>query len=239
MNLLEFVHDSNAASSALELQRSLLLFLGEFGLSRFIIGDVALPSSAERERAFGQLTNYPQEWVDYYLCRHYVNYDPVLRETMRNRGSFTWAEAKEKARSLPGLTMMDEAAECGLRNGVGVSLPRPSGSVIGFGFAGLERCLRVDRAALSVLRVAAFQFYVVYADLAGLGPPPSSPFTEREREVLCWAAVGRSKSEIADLLLVSESSVKRYCENIFQKLDANTMAFAVAKAIHLGAIDPF
>jgi LuxR family transcriptional regulator len=61
--------------------------------------------------------------------------------------------------------------------------------------------------------------------------------TNREREVLHWVSRGKTKSEIAAILEVSESAIKRHCESIFKKLEVNNLAFAVAKALKLGLID--
>lgn len=61
--------------------------------------------------------------------------------------------------------------------------------------------------------------------------------TEREREVLRWVSIGKSKSEIAGILFVSESCVKRHCESISMKLETNTLASAVARALKMGIID--
>lgn len=61
--------------------------------------------------------------------------------------------------------------------------------------------------------------------------------TRREREVLHWVSQGRTKNEIAEILELSESSVKRHCENIFRKLESKTLASAVAKAVKMGLID--
>ncbi len=61
--------------------------------------------------------------------------------------------------------------------------------------------------------------------------------TDREREVLRWISIGKSKSEIAGILFVSESCVKRHCENIYLKLETNTLASAVTRALKMGLID--
>jgi len=63
--------------------------------------------------------------------------------------------------------------------------------------------------------------------------------TKREKEVLNWIAAGKTKAEIADTLAVSDSSVKRYCENIALKFKTNNLSSAVAKALRIGIIEPY
>lgn len=84
--------------------------------------------------------------------------------------------------------------------------------------------------------------------LAGLSPtaPPSSPspqsvaeklgLTEREREVLHLIVQGRTNSEIAAELYVSEATVKTHINHIFSKLGARDRAQAVVLAHQHGLV---
>jgi len=82
--------------------------------------------------------------------------------------------------------------------------------------------------------------------LAGLPPSslPSPPqprsqaetmgLTEREREVLRLIVQGRSNSEIATELIISEATVKTHINHIFAKLGARDRTHAVVLAHQLG-----
>jgi DNA-binding NarL/FixJ family response regulator len=84
--------------------------------------------------------------------------------------------------------------------------------------------------------------------LAGLSPTlpsSSSPvqsaaeklgLTEREREVLCLIGQGRTNSEIAAELHVSEATVKTHINHIFSKLGARDRAQAAILAHQLGLV---
>ena len=70
-------------------------------------------------------------------------------------------------------------------------------------------------------------------------PQPRSPaetmgLTEREREVLRLIVQGRSNSEIAAELTVSEATVKTHINHIFAKLGARDRTHAVVLAHQLG-----
>lgn len=59
----------------------------------------------------------------------------------------------------------------------------------------------------------------------------------REREVLLWAAEGRTARETAQLLRVSESAVNLYASNAMHKLRAKTKTQAVAIAVRNGVLN--
>lgn len=67
-------------------------------------------------------------------------------------------------------------------------------------------------------------------------PAPGTHLTAREREVLRLLAGGARTRDVAESLFISERTVKTHVANAMQKLDANTRAEAVAKAIQLGLL---
>jgi ATP/maltotriose-dependent transcriptional regulator MalT len=67
--------------------------------------------------------------------------------------------------------------------------------------------------------------------LAGAGPDRAvGGLTDREVEVLCLVAAGRTNREIATALVVSEHTVRRHLQNIFGKLGVSSRAAATAYA---------
>ncbi|WP_460654657.1 response regulator [Kribbella endophytica] len=62
--------------------------------------------------------------------------------------------------------------------------------------------------------------------------------TEREVEILDQLATGRSNREIARRLFVSEATVKSHLSHIYTKLEVDTRAAAVARAIEQRIIRP-
>jgi DNA-binding NarL/FixJ family response regulator len=64
----------------------------------------------------------------------------------------------------------------------------------------------------------------------------SPSLTPREREILALLANGARNKDIADVLFISERTVKVHVSSLMQKLDANTRTEAVAKAIQQNLI---
>jgi DNA-binding NarL/FixJ family response regulator len=70
----------------------------------------------------------------------------------------------------------------------------------------------------------------------GRGPQSDLHLTEREKEVLTWAGRGKTSSEIAIILGVSERTVNFHCDQAMKRLDVINRTQAVAKAIAEGLI---
>jgi DNA-binding NarL/FixJ family response regulator len=71
----------------------------------------------------------------------------------------------------------------------------------------------------------------------GAAPMGGSTFTQRQIQVLRLMARGLSNKQIGERLYVSERTVKAYVSSIFEKLNCNKRAAAVAGALRLGLID--
>ena len=84
---------------------------------------------------------------------------------------------------------------------------------------------------------------LVHHYLRGGTPDPSAAesrtlarLTERERQVLSLVAEGRSNQEIAELLLIAESTAKTHVKRILAKIDARDRAQAVVFAYRSGLV---
>ena len=58
--------------------------------------------------------------------------------------------------------------------------------------------------------------------------------TARDRQVLAWVAQGKGNSEVAEILWVTPSTVRKHLENIYAKLGVHTRTAAVTRL--LGAL---
>jgi DNA-binding NarL/FixJ family response regulator len=57
--------------------------------------------------------------------------------------------------------------------------------------------------------------------------------TPREAEVLCWVAQGKTNPDIAIILGMSEGTVKKHLEHIFQKMGVESRNAATLKALEI------
>jgi LuxR family maltose regulon positive regulatory protein len=72
---------------------------------------------------------------------------------------------------------------------------------------------------------------------AGVFSGPAEPLSEREHELLGLIAAGKPNREVADRLVITESTVKSHLKHIFAKLGARNRTEAVAIARDLQIID--
>lgn len=241
MLLYQFICDSLNAASSGELTTSFMRFLSGFGLERFLLAVQARGSLKEREKGFGVLVNYPEQWMSRYLDNHYIEHDPVYRAAMESQRPFTWKDAHRRYPGKEADLVMNEAVDFGLIEGVGVSMILPDGRVAGFGFSAAHSIPDESPETLRLLKTASFHFLDKYMDIAELAPLPAScpQVTAREQEILQWLACGYTKQQVSEILHISLSCVKRHCENLSRKFETRTLTHTIARAVHLSLIDPF
>jgi DNA-binding NarL/FixJ family response regulator len=85
------------------------------------------------------------------------------------------------------------------------------------------------------LTAAVLSGYLVYAD-ARRGQEPLRTLTEREREILCLVAVGKTSKEISQLLNVSQNTVETHRARCMTKLGVHNTAELVLYAIRKGLV---
>ena len=74
------------------------------------------------------------------------------------------------------------------------------------------------------------------SDVAFDSTPLPEPLTDREKTILRLLAGGYSNHEIADLLTISEGTVKNHISNLLSKLGVRDRTRAVLRGIDLGVI---
>jgi two-component system response regulator NreC len=100
---------------------------------------------------------------------------------------------------------------------------------------------------ITAIRAAAANEVYLYPSLAKLlvrdylrqdaaEKPALDELTEREHEVLAHLAEGQTNEEIAEILVISPSTVARHRENIMRKLNLHSRAELVRYAIRRGII---
>ena len=87
-----------------------------------------------------------------------------------------------------------------------------------------------------------FQVLAVYFHKAVLEAndikPPEFRLSDRELEVLYWAACGKTSDETATILGITKRGVRFHCANIMTKLNTVNIAHTVAKGINYNLINP-
>jgi len=95
----------------------------------------------------------------------------------------------------------------------------------------------LQRGEAAMTRQTATRLLKGFTNLSQQQPEPADWLTQREIELLWWAAEGMSNKAIAQTLSVSENTIKYHMKNIMQKLDAPNRTKAVTYALRAGLLD--
>lgn len=232
MRVDDFIQATNEAGDPTAVADLFGRALADLGFDRFLY--CALRNHSQCEKA-ALVRNYPDDWMSHYVEQGYVETDAARRQCLVARGPFLWSSLVER---LPRheTRIFDEARAAGVRDGIGIGLHGPLGESMGVGVASSTGGADPGRH-LQTIHLLAVQFNQAYDTLtfpAKARPDPH--LTPREREVLLWAARGKSAWAIGEILNISENSVEWHLKNVFRKLDADTRITAVVKALHRGLI---
>lgn len=192
-----------------------------------------LPITRPRTTFF---SNYPPEWQDRYNERGYLEIDPTVAHGMRSSEPVVWSDALfARAPQL-----WEEAQSHGLRHGWAQSRRDPEGTfsmlvlarsgppITASELAPIERRMRrlVDISHVSMKERCRVPELM----------RPEVELSDREIDVLRWTADGKTSSEIAEILDISERTVNFHVNRIVAKLGASNKINAAVRAAMLGLI---
>lgn len=190
--------------------------------------------------------NCPQGWGARYQEHNAEGGDHFLKA--RGTREVTPALWREMVPRAPAL--FAEARKFGLVTGCTHPVHGPDGQWSSMSFikdqGGIdaEMEIRAELADCQLLAVyvheAAAQIVMRQVNVAGRHfrrQQHTNGLNERERQVLQWAAAGKTMAGIADLLSISQRTVFFHMSNARRKLGAANTRHAIGKALSLGLID--
>ena len=187
-----------------------------------------LPSPGTSLSDLTVANGWPPEWFELYTRENFSVMDPVPKYGASTLQPFEWSEAHYDKESNPAAHLvMTRAME-----GYCIPLHYDEGGAV---ISMATEQLNIDPVAKSALQLIG-----VYAHnrIRSLGRPTSERalLTAREREVLRWAADGKTSWEVSVILRISERTVKFHLIQASRKLNAVNRTSAVAKALARGLI---
>ena len=178
---------------------------------------------------------WPREWRQRYGKRRYYLHDPMLAELYRTTEPFTWSAVMARATPSAGArAVMDDAATIGLREGFVVPIYGIGGQVHAVTMNGSAP--QTDKQSLAELHLISIYAYARAKQLKGRPGVPPITLRWKERQVLQWAAAGKSDWEIGQILGISESAAHKHIENVKRRIGVNTRVQAIIEAIRQGQI---
>lgn len=180
------------------------------------------------------LSNYPPEWLAHYRERKYVDVDPTVAHGMRSSEPIVWSG--ELFASTPDL--WKEAQEHGICHGWAMSRRDAEGA---------SSMLILARSGPSItqqelqekewwMRQLVDASHVAVKARMGSDLPAKPKLNDREIDILRWTADGKTASEIAEIIGISERTVNFHINQAVAKLEASNKVNAAVRAAMSGLL---
>jgi DNA-binding CsgD family transcriptional regulator len=235
-NDLRLIESLLAVKTETELWRAGAAISQHLGCEHFMYG-LRTAMSLTRPSEFS-LFGSPKEWVEHYQSLRYERIDPVVQHCRVHIVPALWGSHLFSSRAA--VTLYQEAAEYGLKSGVSFPVHGPAVEVALVSLITSKRHL--DSANfLGKAQLFSCYLHEAYRKLSAAEQHillAQKPLTDREKQCLLWAAVGKSSWETAVILNIAERTAVFHLTNAAAKLGAVNRRQAVARAIALGLIAP-
>jgi len=235
---LAYISDLQQADTPGAVAEKLLDVTSAFGLTALMAGTVPPPGTpAGKQKDHILLCDYPAEWLERYVARNYVDHDPLVSRMRQSPEPIQWRDAAAEGIDADHdiETVMGEAAEFKLRDGLAFPLVTLDGQVVMVSLGG-------EQVEMSSVEFGMISLVATYAIGRAMQLHSNEQaidhveLTPRESECLRWAAAGKSEWEISQILGISEHTSEKHLLNAKFKLGAVNRVQAVAEAIRRGYI---
>jgi LuxR family transcriptional regulator, quorum-sensing system regulator BjaR1 len=210
--------------------------VARFGFTSFGINDLPHPGEGANPVILTESTpsGFRECYIEerFYLVDHICALARAVREPFRySEAPYPRTTAKTHQRFIQALDTF------GMGKGLIVPLGQPSKSPACVWLAGEDPDLD-DNAARAIQLIALFASSMahVLSDPPGVAPWTYN-LTVREREVLTWAARGKSAGEIGEILNITKRTADEHVQKAVLKLGALNRTHAVAVALRAGIIE--
>lgn len=236
---LDFIEAAEACADLTELRQTLAAALDQFGVPYFTLGAM-LREHGGAPKFTTLIRGVTQEWSDYYWDRKCFNVDAAVHRAMQHAAPFAWSEVEHQRLSRSSLRLFDDIRDA-LKIGGGLVIPVHDEG----GFAGVI-ALHHEDPGLTAQQTAALKLIAIYGIECAKELHESQqgkrklaapcPLSARQREILAFAAAGKSEADTGQILGIAGSTVRDHLERVRDVLGVRTKTQAVAVAVQRGWI---
>ena len=220
-------------------RETLYTIVDRYGLANAAYLGVNLPGQP-RNQHFGVVT-YSNEWVNRYIQSDYFRIDPVIPSAMRSLLPFDWGRVDLNNRDLR--QFFGEARDFRVgHQGLSFPIRGRLGETALFSISSHlpdREWIPFRRYFMRDFQTLAFFFHEAILRCESTFSEADIKLSRREVECLSWAAAGKTFSEIALILSLSERTVKFYLDMARIKLRSTNVTQAVSKAATMNIIRPY
>ena len=245
-NLASYCERILASQTIEEAWQTLGSEMEGYGFNRMMFG----MNSVNSDGRLGDITDSlllvrgEQAYVDAYLEGEFYKTSPFIQWAASHRGSLSWRDPncgltpESLNRIRPGLIELMRGV--GLRAGYNISLADPQMSEV----AVLSLSARaeydqdqVDEIWKEVGKPIELTSTLFYLRIKALPRPVQlRPLTSRQKEVLTWAAAGKTTRDIATIMDISIATVDKHLRSVRTALNVVSTTQAVQKATRFNLI---
>jgi LuxR family quorum sensing-dependent transcriptional regulator len=228
--IFDTIEGLSRSSSLPQVAATFCRAVAGFGFTSFGINDLPRPGEGANPVILTESTpsGFRGCYVDerFYLVDHICARARAVREPFRySEAPYPRIEAKRHQRFIQALDTY------GMGKGLVVPLGQPAGIPACVWLAGDDPDLDDDATrAIQLIALFASGVAQVLSAPRSVGPRMYE-LTVREREVLTWAARGKSAAEIGEILNITKRTVDEHVQNAALKLGASNRTHAVAVAL--------
>ncbi|MDB5458321.1 MAG: transcriptional regulator, LuxR family [Caulobacteraceae bacterium] len=185
------------------------------------------------------VSNWSQEWESFYMGSRAFAFDPIAQQALKGGGQgFFWHDV-DQAPTLAGRRFMRDAADTGMVDGfiaVRAGAPGELRCIVSLSGSQPLEWTDLERGVVSFIANSMMSRLLYLRDVQ-LSPKVRA-MSEREKDILRRAALGRPDKRIAQELGCAHDTVRAHWRSIRTKLGASDRAHAVAVAIWSDQIAP-
>ncbi len=182
---------------------------------------------------------YAGDWVARYVAKDYLRIDPVVVGCLQTFQPIDWKKLDWSGKAQRAFQL--DAMAHGVGNqGFSIPIRGPNGQFALFtvNHDTQDDCwARFQQQHRRDLILIAHHFNCKALEFEpGRTPAPSQPLSPREIDALTLLAMGYGRAQVANMLTISEHTVRDYIESARLKLGAQNTTQAVARAVTRGLI---
>jgi|GEM_PF-2913743 len=222
-----------SADTPHDMNLALAEFLQVIGVERFAY--VAPNPSTSLLRTW-YVTNYEEEWTSRYTEQNYLACDPLYQLARSSRMPISYsADQLGKSDNRKEKEILFLANDFGMGNWLAAPIHGHNGK-----FASLIAAFPSERRSLDttgkyLFFLGALYFHhALWARLDGDSPTHQRPLSSQQVEILAWAAAGKSKWDISDILTKSQDLIRQEVAAAGRALGTFNLTSTIAKAYALG-----
>ena len=182
---------------------------------------------------------YPLDWVHRYVDRDYIRIDPVVIGCFQRFHPVDWKMLDWSSRPARAMRRDAIAHDIGTQ-GFTIPIRGPNGQFALFIISDDRSDAAWDRFTTDhqreLILIAHYFNHKALTLEKGRLPDPARPLSPREIDALTFLAMGYARSQTAEMLSISEHTLRAYIESARFKLGAANTTHAVARALAEGLI---